>query len=190
MSSARPRVCVRRVACVGAALFFGCASKLTSVTPHIESTEPGSAGTNEVCHVYLYAWDAAKPGCTVSLTHCNSSGQCVATADERHAACGKTLDVCGDPVRCDCPIGAPPTEADEPGTVVLEPGKSGIEFGSSGCTAVVSGTPEGKGLGTCELDVHDCAPAASCEGHELDMFCGISENVCGRKVLCRCSKKH
>jgi hypothetical protein len=115
--------------------------------------------------------------------------QCKALVDERLAACGETISVCGAAVRCVCPAGGAPRVLDAPGTITLVPGQSGATFSGPNCTGTPKGTAEGGPMGICQLTLRDCAPGAACPERELDLSCGIREKVCGHPVVCRCRAK-
>ena len=158
-----------------------------SLVPHTEYTNLEAQTATEYCGVYLGAWDAARPGCYVSLTHCSPGGEpraCTAAADERRLACGARDTLCGVPARCDCQA-TPPDLAHPAGTVTLRPGIAAPRFGRPGCDAVPRADASAAAVDICSIAVHDCtAGAGACIDRHEDLSAGVRSEVCG--VLARC----
>jgi hypothetical protein len=146
----------------------------------------------ERCSLFLYPWDAAAPGCRVSVTHCEEVGvelQCVSLADERQIACDGKENICGAGVACACPKGPARPVEDPPGTVQLRAGGKGAAWKSPGCRAdevdelLRIGKPP---FPACLMVIHDCDEGQACDERTYTLSCGIRSDVCGRRVHCAC----
>lgn len=164
-----------------------------SVTPRTEDirVERSAGAGAQVCQIYLYEWNAAAPGCVMSITHCNREGACLACADERRVACGAKVDLCGEEVQCACPVGAPEPVPDPPGVVVLSPDGSGVAFSAPGEEARCRATPTTlAGAPTedapCMVAIHECEGPAQCVDRMEMLSCRVRGEICGRPVVCRC----
>jgi len=166
------------------------------VTPRAESIRaerPVGTG-NRACDLFVYEWDASAPGCRLSVTHCDRHGACLACADERRIECDKTASICGERVRCACPVGAPAIVPDAPGTVALHPDGSGTAFSAAGapdrCTArptTFPGAPVEDA--PCIVAIHECERPGTCVDRQEMLSCRVRGEICGRPVVCRCGEQ-
>ncbi len=167
-----------------------------AVVPKAESTTVGPVGSGTArCSLFVYPW-ATDGHCKVQVNHCgldSATGKvvCLSLMDERRFACGAHSDVCGQRVRCSCPVGAAEPVPDAPGMVVLCPTRLGQELRSEdgrcqGRTSTLPGGAQGPPPAPCIVALKECDAAGKCNERTEMLSCGVRSELCSRPVRCEC----
>lgn len=172
------------------------AEQAITIEPYREARHDARTigGGAEFCGVFVYAYRADAPGCTISVDHCrpdparpDDQHPCAGRIDERPIACGATLDVCGANVTCACPEEEPRLPPDPPNTLVVSPDAPAVDLATdapSRCTARTLGATDFPDA-PCRVMVHECDAASACIDREVDVSVGVLSDVCGRPFVCR-----